>query len=74
MSFRFGVMSEEFIGSARYSRYKMAGRQFGWYRGFSRPLGVRGFFITRLHSGKLGGTAKSFVPWDESFFFAAGKF
>ena len=23
---------------------------------------------------KLGGTAKSFVPWDESFFFAAGKF
>ena len=58
MSFRFGVMSEEFIGSARYSRYKMAGRQFGWYRGFSRPLGMRGFFITRLHSGKLGGTAR----------------
>ncbi len=51
-------------GYARYSMLKMAERQFGWYRGCSRPLedGER-FFISCIFyhkdlSAKLGGTAR----------------
>jgi len=38
LSFRFRVVDDESIGYARYSRLKMAEKQFGWYRGCSRPL------------------------------------
>ncbi len=57
-------------GSARYRRLKMAGRQFGWYRGCSRPFEDGGrFFIIRILTDvpvKLGGTARKekLVPWD----------
>ena len=76
LSFRFRVVDDESIGYARYSRLKMAEKQFGWYRGCSRPLeDEERFLLHRIlcpfwFSAKLGGTARKekLVPWDASLF------
>ena len=76
LPFRFRVVDDESIGYARYSRLKMAEKQFGWYRGCSRPLeDEERFLLHRIlcpfwFSAKLGGTARKekLVPWDASLF------
>ena len=43
------IKMKNLSGFARYSRLKMAGRQFGWYRGCSRPFEDGGRFLLSVY-------------------------
>ena len=43
------IKMKNLSGSARYRRLKMAGRQFGWYRGCSRPFEDGGRFLLSVY-------------------------
>ena len=59
LSFRFGVMSDEFIGRARYSEKRWPYGNLGGNADDFRPLGDGSFFVRRSPCApKLGGTAR----------------
>ena len=43
------IKMKNLSGSSRYRRLKMAGRQFGWYRGCSRPFEDGGRFLLSVY-------------------------